>query len=178
MKGNDYAVEDTNEAEDPKPKSVRERYDLTSKIEWTDAHTEYWAPDAPELGGPWDFEEWGGADLDLDVEMDALVQAQSQSVSMSEDGNDESQMGTEAISNLNSKTNTKISIKECSTLVGARKLHAYLCENPPSSGNTVIGVLNFASAKKPGGGFINGAQAQVCRCSVILRRLFHYPTDN
>ena len=31
-----------------------------------------------------------------------------------------------------------------------------------------VGMLNFASAKNPGGGFLNGAQAQVCVCSVLF----------
>lgn len=47
----------------------------------------------------------------------------------------------------------EISILEISTIDGVRFL--------ATNGSTgTIGLLNFASAKKPGGGFINGAQAQ------------------
>lgn len=62
---------------------------------------------------------------------------------------------------------TEISILEISTLDGAR----YLATNASQSGK--IGVLNFASAKKPGGGFLNGAQAQE---ESIARSSTLYPT--
>ncbi|KIM45473.1 hypothetical protein M413DRAFT_341446 [Hebeloma cylindrosporum] len=44
----------------------------------------------------------------------------------------------------------------------------------PTTANFKIGVLNFASAKKPGGGFINGAQAQeesIARASTLYPSL-------
>jgi len=64
---------------------------------------------------------------------------------------------------------TDISIREISTLDGARFLSTVVS----SSDNRKIGVLNFASAKKPGGGFIGGAQAQE---ESIARSSTLYPT--
>ena len=56
---------------------------------------------------------------------------------------------------------TTIYVGEYSTLVGARKVYLALARNTDQSINKKIGVLNFASAKRPGGGFIRGCQAQV-----------------
>ncbi|EDQ99623.1 uncharacterized protein LACBIDRAFT_316238 [Laccaria bicolor S238N-H82] len=53
---------------------------------------------------------------------------------------------------------TQILLAECSTLEGTRNLYESLLLDP--SENKRIGVLNFASAKNAGGGFIRGAQAQ------------------
>ncbi|KAF9568163.1 hypothetical protein CPC08DRAFT_625469 [Agrocybe pediades] len=68
---------------------------------------------------------------------------------------------------------TQIAIREYSTLVGARRLHQWL-EMHSEYQNRTIGVLNFASAKKPGGGFINGSQAQeesIARASTLYPSL-------
>ena len=55
------------------------------------------------------------------------------------------------------KKKSRIIIAEYSTLVGSRRLQTI--KEAESGGK--IGVLNFASAKRAGGGFLNGAQAQV-----------------
>ncbi|KAI0686708.1 hypothetical protein BC835DRAFT_1408516 [Cytidiella melzeri] len=70
--------------------------------------------------------------------------------------------------------NTRVLLLEVSTLDGARLLGAGSSPDlgVPTS-TRKIGVLNFASAKKPGGGFINGAQAQE---ESIARSSTLYPT--
>ncbi|TFK74677.1 hypothetical protein BDN72DRAFT_893018 [Pluteus cervinus] len=67
---------------------------------------------------------------------------------------------------------TKISLIETTTLDGSRRLSTYLASAQTDS--KVVGVLNFASAKNPGGGFIRGAQAQeesIARSSTIYPSL-------
>ncbi|THV06189.1 hypothetical protein K435DRAFT_773390 [Dendrothele bispora CBS 962.96] len=71
---------------------------------------------------------------------------------------------------------TLISIVEISTLEGARYAHSLI--QPVPGPAQKIGVLNFASAKKPGGGFLTGAQAQeesIARSSSLYPSLL---TDN
>jgi uncharacterized protein (TIGR02452 family) len=65
---------------------------------------------------------------------------------------------------------TEISILEISTIDGAHLLS--------STNHGKIGILNFASAKKPGGGFISGAQAQeesIARSSTLYPTLMTAP---
>ncbi|KAG6833628.1 hypothetical protein H0H87_004255 [Tephrocybe sp. NHM501043] len=64
-------------------------------------------------------------------------------------------------------TRTEYSVLEISTLEAARLLASSAVDNDK------IGILNFASAKRPGGGFLTGAQAQeesIARASTL------YPT--
>lgn len=76
-------------------------------------------------------------------------------------------------SNHARKKPTEISIAEISTLESANLLSStpYTSEEEP---RRRVGVLNFASAKKPGGGFQSGAQAQeesIARSSTIYPSL-------
>ncbi|KZT72411.1 hypothetical protein DAEQUDRAFT_763123 [Daedalea quercina L-15889] len=68
---------------------------------------------------------------------------------------------------------TKISVLEVSTLEGARLLSAAQQVGQVGAPPLRVGVLNFASATKPGGGFKNGAQAQE---ESIARSSTLYPT--
>ncbi|KAK7691999.1 hypothetical protein QCA50_005404 [Cerrena zonata] len=52
---------------------------------------------------------------------------------------------------------TKIQLLEKSTLEGAHLLHELVASEVPQPR---VGILNFASAKNPGGGFLGGSRAQ------------------
>lgn len=67
----------------------------------------------------------------------------------------------------------EISILEVSTLEGARILSAVQQAGQPGAPPSRVGILNFASATKPGGGFKTGAQAQE---ESIARSSTLYPT--
>ncbi|KAI0919240.1 hypothetical protein AcV5_002205 [Taiwanofungus camphoratus] len=68
---------------------------------------------------------------------------------------------------------TQVSLLEVSTLDGARLLFNTHRTQRPGLGSSRIGILNFASARKPGGGFRSGAQAQE---ESIARSSTLYPT--
>jgi uncharacterized protein (TIGR02452 family) len=71
----------------------------------------------------------------------------------------------------------KISVSNCTTLSAARQLHA-------AHGAERVALLNFASARNPGGGFLSGSQAQeesLARASGLygcLSRMADYYTAN
>ena len=74
------------------------------------------------------------------------------------ENSDLSEWRTQALSNEPDRRAVDITVTERSTLSGARALKRELNGNSTER----IGVLSFASAKNPGGGFLTGAQAQVC----------------
>ncbi|KAG2142305.1 uncharacterized protein EDB93DRAFT_613575 [Suillus bovinus] len=76
-------------------------------------------------------------------------------------------------------TKSEVSILEISTLDGARSLFNTLSSRSPSFGR--IAILNFASATRPGGGFLNGAQAQeesIARSSTLYPSLLTDSAQN
>ncbi|KAI6145520.1 hypothetical protein BKA82DRAFT_995668 [Pisolithus tinctorius] len=80
--------------------------------------------------------------------------------------------GTSSSKSANHAVSVEISIIEASTLEGARLLHDSLSSHSTAHGR--IALLNFASATKPGGGFLNGAQAQeesIARSSTLYPSL-------
>ncbi|MEH2060068.1 MAG: TIGR02452 family protein [Nostoc sp.] len=69
---------------------------------------------------------------------------------------------------------TEFSLKNETTLMGAERTARCLRRATPTQKFERIGVLNFASAKNPGGGFIKGAHAQeesLTRSSALYKSL-------
>ena len=116
-------------------------YNLRAKIRWTDKNTRYYGPDAGYSGR---ISESGFMAASKPYDEDQATVAPDPSKRATIDN-----------------TQTTIYVGEYSTLVGARKVHIALSRNTDPSVNKKIGVLNFASAENPGGGFINGSQGQV-----------------
>jgi uncharacterized protein (TIGR02452 family) len=81
------------------------------------------------------------------------------------------QIKLQTLSSKVSIQSTKFDIRNETTLMGAERLAKYRRFQK-------IGVLNFASAKNPGGGFLSGAQAQeesLARSSGLYASLLKYP---
>ena len=114
---------------------------MRRKTLWTDENTRYYGPDAG----------YGGEIL----ESEFIAASKSY-----DDDNADLKYQTRVQGTLDD-TQTTIYVGDYSTLVGARRVHFALARKTDQSVNKKIGVLNFASAKKPGGRFTNGSQGQV-----------------
>ena len=143
------------------------------RILWTEENTRYYGPDAGEGGEMLESEfvrinEEGGDEgkdgtqqSENESEKAATTALEAENKQIDENLNPKAKAQAETPIPPDTAPDTQVCIGEYSTLVGARKVHLALASNLGSSANKKIGVLNFASAKKPGGGFINGSQAQV-----------------
>ena len=69
-----------------------------------------------------------------------------------------------------SNSATDLSVLRLSALEGARHLSGI---QPKSENHSRIGVLSFASANKPGGGFLKGAQSQVGTFILLSSTFIH-----
>ncbi|MEU5687617.1 TIGR02452 family protein [Streptomyces venezuelae] len=70
---------------------------------------------------------------------------------------------------------TRFEVTGESSLEAARRLTA---GQPPQPDGSPLAVLNFSSARNPGGGYLNGAQAQeeaLCRASALYTCLLEVP---
>ena len=151
---------------------------MKTKIQWTEENTRYYGPDAGEGGEILESEfikinEEGG-DEDKEVNSASyLKQGENVSEKATSKPHDidnatpkdqtrvQSTLSPDPPKKITLHHRTRIYVGEYSTLVGARKVYLALARSKDPSFNKKIGVLNFASAKKPGGGFINGSQGQV-----------------
>jgi hypothetical protein len=129
-------------------------YDLREKILWTDENTRYYGPDDGDGGEILESEFIAASkpydDDNLNATPKDRTRVQS-TVSPPEN----------RAANTLDNTQTKIYIRGYSTFVAARKLFHFFAQDTDPSFNKKIGVLNFGSAKIPGGEFISGSQDQV-----------------
>ncbi|KAF8802626.1 hypothetical protein BYT27DRAFT_7196565 [Phlegmacium glaucopus] len=177
------------------PPGAVDPYDLTMKIQWTDDNTRYYGPDAGEGGEILESEfirinEEGGNEGkdEKEEEGDKTSAGEQDKNACSMDGTQQAEDGSDNVATAASEAENKqmddnsnpkaqpdaiICIGEYSTLVGARKLHLALASSADPSLNKKIGILNFASSKKPGGEFISGLRAQQ---ESIVRASTLYPS--